>query len=382
MGTGTIIETGEIDMTLTNYWWLLLWIFFGGGFLTFFVSKKDEIVTGVREKRWRIWAALLTIIPYIVWAGFRSDSYGDTYIYRKNFLEAPDQLSSLAQYINEATKDKGFAAFTVIFKSIFGSSDILFFIVIAAIQLIIFALICRKYSSNYWISIFLFAASSEYMSWCHNGIRQFLAVTIIFAATPWLLKKKYAPLICLILVASILHASALLMVPIIFIVQGKAWNKKTLLCIAASVVVLMFVNQFTDVLDLLMSNTQYSNMVTEWKEWQDNGTNPIRVLVYSVPMILSIVGFRQINSANNNLVNILTNFSILTCAIALVSMVTSGIFIGRLIIYPAMYSTFLLLPWEIEHLFTRASTQLIKSMMVVAYIGFFFYQMHMTWGLI
>lgn len=357
-------------------------MFVGGGFIAYFFPRRQEIVLSVRERRWTIPAALLAISPYITWAGFRSSSFGDTGSYRRTFLEAPSQLSSLVQYIKDAPKDKGFAALNVIFKSFFGSSDILFFLVIAVIQLVIFALVCRKYSSNYWISLFLFVASTEYLSWCHNGVRQFLAVSIIFAGLPLLLKKKYVPLICLILIASTLHGSALLMLPIIFIVQGKAWNKKTLLCIAAAIVALLFVNRFTNVLDSMMSNTQYSNMVTDWKEWSDDGTNPIRVFIYSIPMILSIVGFRQIKSANNNLVNILTNFSILTFAIALVSMVTSGVFIGRLIIYPAIYSSFLLLPWEIENLFTKASVQLMKIAMIVGYIGFFFYQMHMAWGLL
>lgn len=369
-------------MLLTNYWLLLIWIFIGGGFIAYFFPRRYEIVMGVKERRWTIFASLLVIFPYLIWTGFRSDIYGDTFSYRSTFLAAPDQLSSLLQYVGEASKDKGFAAFTVIFKSIFSSSDILFFIVIAAIQLVIFALICRKYSSNYWISIFLFVSSTEYMSWCHNGMRQFLAVSIIFAGLPLLLKKKYVPLIILILIASTLHGSALLMLPIIFIVQGKAWNNKTLLCIFVAIITLIFVDRFTGILDTMMSNTQYSNMVTDWKEWNDDGTNPIRVLVYSIPMILSIVGFRQIKNIDNNYINILINFSILTFAIALVSMVTSGIFIGRLIIYPAMYSTFLLLPWEIEHLFTTVSTHIIKIIMIVGYIGFFFYQMHIVWGLI
>ena len=44
-------------------------------------------------------------------------------------------------------------------------------------------------------------------------------------------KKKYIPLIAIILLGATFHASALLMIPIIFIVQGKAWNKKSVLCI-------------------------------------------------------------------------------------------------------------------------------------------------------
>lgn len=66
---------------------------------------------------------------------------------------------------------------------------------------------------------------------------------------------------------------------------GKAWNKKSVLCILGCILILIFVNRFTDGMNDALSNTQYSNMVTDWKEWEDNGTNPIRVFVYSIPMI-------------------------------------------------------------------------------------------------
>ena len=66
------------------------------------------------------------------------------------------------------------------------------------------------------------------------------------AGFPLLLKRKYIPLIAIILLGATFHASALLMIPIIFIVQGKAWNKKSVLCILGCILILIFVNQFTD----------------------------------------------------------------------------------------------------------------------------------------
>ena len=172
------------------------------------------------------------------------------------------------------------------------------------------------------------------------------------------------------------------MLPVIFIVQGKAWNKKTVLCIIAAIAVIFFVDQFTNVLDSLLSNTQYSNMVSDWQEWEDDGTNPLRVLVYSIPMILSIIGYRQIKQENDLVINVMVNFSILTAAIALISMVTSGVFIGRLITYGSVYSQGILLPWELKCLFTRGSSRLVCMLAVVMYVIFFYYQMHMVWGLV
>lgn len=74
-----------------------------------------------------------------------------------------------------------------------------------------------------------FVAATDYLSWMNNGIRQFVAVVIVFAGTKWLLERKNIQYILLVLFASLFHQTALLMIPIGFILQGKAWNIKTLL---------------------------------------------------------------------------------------------------------------------------------------------------------
>ena len=59
-------------MELTNYWWLLIWIFFGG-FLMSRLPKQTEVVNGKEVERWSWLAAVLLVIPYIIWAGFRGN---------------------------------------------------------------------------------------------------------------------------------------------------------------------------------------------------------------------------------------------------------------------------------------------------------------------
>lgn len=368
-------------MTLTNYWWLLIWLAIAGGVLSITVPKNPVKVLGKTEYRWNLPAAILLVCPYIIWATFRSDGWGDTYSYRYLYDAVPSSLGQVGTYVASVSKDKGFAALSVLIKSFFGESEIPFFFLLALFQMLCVALVLRKYSSNYWLSIFLFVASTDYMSWMHNGVRQFTAVALIFAATGLIIKKKFVPLILVILVASTIHGSALLMLPIVFIVQGKAWNKKTLLCILASVLALVFVNQFTSILDLLLSDTQYTNVVSDWQSLTDDGTNPIRVLVYSVPTILSAVGYRYIKAEDDPVINMAVNAGIVATAIAIISMGTSGVFIGRLPIYCSMYSTGILLPWEIKNMFEDDSVKLMAIVTVICYVVFFYYQMHIAWGL-
>lgn len=369
-------------MTLTNYWWLLIWLFAGGAVLAVVFPKRREIVMGKVEERWSPLAAVLLVVPYIVWAGFRSYSFGDTGAYLGTFKECVSSLGEIGTWMSGITKDKGFYLLMALEKCIFGDSDRMYFLLLAAFQILIVMWLCRKYSEDYWFSIFLFVASTDYLSWAFNGIRQFTAVVLVYAATPFVLKKKYIPSILIILLASTMHQSALLMLPVMFIIQGKAWNKKTILCILGALAALVFVDQFTNIMDTMLAETQYVNVVSDYQSWNDDGTNPLRVLVYSIPMILSLVGLKYIRKENDPVINMAVGASAITCGLFIISMATSGIFLGRLPIYVSIYSQCILLPWEIKHMFTERSAQLIKAIAVICYCAFFFYQMHYTWNIL
>ena len=359
---------------------ILLWV----GFVAIVTSRirfqRLETVCGTKEPRYPWLFAFLVFLPIIWIAGNRSSGVGDTYAYRTTFLSMPSTFSEIPAYMQGVTKDKGFYLFSAILKQLIGPDAVLYTIILATIQGIILVSVYRKYSYNYVLSVFLFLASTDYVGWMYNGIRQFTAVVIIFAATTLMLKKKYVPLIITILLASTFHQTALLMIPFVFIAQGKAWNKRTVLFIGLTILAVLFVNQFTSFLDDTLSNTQYKNVVSDFTEFGDDGTNPLRVLVYSVPAILAFAGRKQIRSEGNRLINLCTNMSIISMGLYLVSMVTSGIFIGRLPIYCSLYG-YILLPWEIEHLIKPRSRGMVYIGMIGAYLLFYYYQMHITYGM-
>ena len=322
--------------------------------------------------------AVVTFLPLIIWCGYR-ENIGDTWAYKKSFSEMPVSLGGMASYMATVKKDKGFYFVSAVIKCIVGNHVNIYFIVLAAIQAGVLIYVYRKYSSRYLVSFFLFIASTDYISWLFNGIRQFLAVTITFIGIKFILDKKYAKAIILILIASLMHQSALLVIPFIFIVQGKAWNKKTLLFMVAVIAIVAGIGQFTNVLDSMLAETQYKNVVSDWQSWNDNGTNALRVLVYAVPSVLSLIGLKFIRSEDDKVINLCTNMSIVSVGFYIVSMFTSGIFIGRLPIYFSLYS-YILLPWEIDHMFTKRSARLIYVAMVVGYLGFYLYSVNNLLG--
>lgn len=368
-----------MSLTLTNYWWLLIWLFLGGAICNYFPKRRellgDRVVT-----RWEIWPAILMVLPYIVWAGARPD-FADTYLYRRNFLAATGGLSEAVNIFFGDGKDTGFYALVVILRTILGERDTLYFTLIAAVQMFSMTHIFRRYSPDYWMCIFLFIASTDYISWMFNGMRQFLAVTIIFWGFPLMVKKKYVQMVLLVLLASLFHGSSLLMLPIIFIVQGEAWNPKTVLMLLLTMVIVVFVDRFTPVLNTLLQDTQYDDMMTNEIWATDDGTNIFRVLVYSAPALLSLLGLKYIRAANDSVMNICVNCSIVTMALYVIASVTSGIYIGRLPIYTTLHG-YVALPWMIEQIFERKSALLMKLLVCAAFVCFFYYQMGITWNML
>lgn len=366
-------------MVLTNNWMLLIWPLTIGLFLNVVIPKTLVTVEGKSEYRWGKFSAFLLVIPYIIWAGYRSDLFGDTPVYRMSFYSVAGSLASLPSYASSQTKDIGFYVLSSLFKIFISSSSVVFFLAIAAFQMFCIMKIYRKYSSDYWMSILLFILSTDYLSYMHNGIRQFIAVCGIFACFGWIIKKEYFKTIIVILLLSTIHQTSLIMIPIIFIIQGKAFNKKTMFLILLTMIILVGINSFTSFLENALKETQYSDIMTNEVMQNRTGTNILRVVVYSVPLLLSIVGKRYIDDANDPLINLCVNCSVITTALYAISAVTSGIYFGRLPIYTSL-TGYILLPWLINHMFEKKSALIVKILMYSFYFLFFYYQMHFSWG--
>ena len=358
---------------------ILVWIFVMWVISAKLNLRRRENICGEIRYKFMPFFAFVIFLPIIIWAGMRGD-FQDTGLYRELFEEMPVTLSGMGEYLQTVDKDLGFSVFSIILKSIIGNRDIVYFLIIAFIQGCCLVYVYRKYSVNYVISVLLFILSTDYISWMFNGIRQFLVVSLWFVCFPLILKRKYIPLIIIILVLSTVHGSALILLPMIFIVQGKAWNKKTLLFIVCVLLAIIFVDRFTTILDDLLVNTQYENLVSSETWQQDDGTSIIRVLVYSLPTIIALLARKRIKAADNPVVNISVNMSLLSTGIYVVSMFTSGILVGRLPIYFSLYN-YILLPWEIESIFTVRSRNLIYLLMIGAYFVFYYYQLNYAWGI-
>ena len=361
----------------SKYVLILMWIALCAVFAYSGRFSRMEYVEGRYEERYRWWFAFLVFVP-VVWMAANRGNFQDTGIYLANFRKMPVEFSEIWSYMRNVGKDPGFSVLACLIKVFITQDGRIYLGILALLQIIAVVFVFRKYSTQFLISAFLFIASTDYISWMFNGIRQFTAVCIIICATPLMLKKKYGLLLIVLLLASTMHQSALLMIPFILIAQGKAWNKRTLLFIVGVILAVLFIGRFTTFLDDSLANTQYSNVVSDYTSWNDDGTNVFRVLVYSVPAILAFIGRKYISYSENRLINFCTNMSIISAGMYVISMFTSGIFMGRIPIYVSLYG-YILLPWELDNMFSQRSRRFTCFCMIGAYLLFYYYQMHGIW---
>lgn len=334
---------------------------------------------GHKEIRYRWFPVLVIAIPMIYLAGTRSKymiGFGDTSAYVAGFQATPTSIFAVLKNVTEGSKDVGFSVLTAMIKKVIGNREVVYLLMIATVCIMCVMYTFREYSCNFIMSVFLFVASADYIQWTYNGIRQFIAVAIMFACAGLIVKKKYVPLIIVILCLSTIHASILLMLPLIFIVQGKPWNKKTLLFAIGILTAIAFVDHFSDLVTTIMENSQYSGEVDQYLSTE--GTNILRVAVYSMPAIVSLFFKRRIERENNPFINIAVNMSLITALCYLLSAFTSGLFLGRIPIMCSLYG-YILLPWMIEKFFTKNSVRIVYALMIVAYLCFYYYQVHIIW---
>lgn len=366
-------------MRLQNYWWVLIWIFLCGGISAIFNVKQRELVLGQVVLRWRGFYAFLLGIPYVIWAAWRPNEFGDTGLYRSTFRNMPTGISNMISFVLSRPKGKGFAVFEYLFKTFISQSDKSFFFLVALLQLYFVFRIYRLYSRNFWLSVFFFIASTDYLLWMYNGIRQFLAAAFIFTCIPLLVKRKYLLMCVMVLLAAMIHSTALIYIPFIFVVNGRAWNKRTILFIVGLITAILFVNQVSGFIIQAMEGTAYEGDISIFVS--DDGTNILRVLFYSVPTVMAWVFRSHIDRAQDPFINLLVNLSIISTGIYVFSIFTSGVLVGAVPIYFSL-GNYILIPWILTEVFHSGALTALEVVFLSVYSFFFYYQCGPVWKIL
>ena len=355
---------------------MLVWVIVFG--IMAQISAKTVCVgEDAYEPRARLFMALMTFSVIIFFAGMRS-SVADTGTYINIFNEYPLLSEAKDIIFDDTAREPGFRLFSILIKTFISDNYTIWFFIIAIISGICVMIPLYKYSCNFGVSAFLFMASCQF-TWMFNGMRQFLVASIIFACTGLILENKTLLYIIIVCLLSTIHQSALLLIPMYFVVKGEPWNKRTMLFVGCIILAMLFTSKFTGLLNDAVQNTDYATSANEFKD-TDDGTSVIRILIESIPIIIAFLYRNKIKDKLTPIIKLSINMSLVASGLYIISKIAkSGVLLGRLPIYFSMYNL-ILLPWLLNNIFDKREKDLIYYIMIICYFGFFYYQMCITWG--
>ena len=344
----------------------VLWINLGIVYLFSFFSRYFAVaapttITYIKPNKLMVF---LVILCLVLVSGLRNN-IGDTFfyihIYETNDFSWDYVLSQ---------KDIGFGILQMLLKQLSDDPQILVFTT-ALITNALIGLVLYKYSRISELSLYVYITSGMYIV-SMNGIRQYLAAAILFTATKYLFEGDWKKYSLIVLIASTFHQSALILIPIYFMVRRKAWTGSTLVLLLLAIIFTLGFNQFSQVLFSAIEDSHYS----EYKNSTEGGANILRVLVYAAPVIFAYLGREKLSEIFPKS-DYIVNMSLLAVVFMIIS--TQNWIFARFTIYFGLYEL-ILISWVIK-LFTDNNQKFIYYLILVCYFIYFFYENVVTLGI-
>ncbi len=341
-----------------------------------YADRGRDITDTIKyEKSIGFFMALLTFSLMAYFVGMRS-YYGDTYAYIWQYQNLNLTLH-VGDYITGDYENKGFIILMYLVKKYISHDYNVWFFILSVFNAVSIAKLYYKYSCNFVMSAFLFIASGSF-TWMMNGMRQFLAVTLILFFFDYVVERKTIKFLIIVAIAITIHGTALLWIPIYFIVHFKPWSIKIWICVLLTLLVFFSITQFTDWMDSTVEGTEYSGAgyalthYTNEDGTVDNGVNFIRVIIAAVPPAIALWRRKYVEEKATPLINICINLSVASVGVYLLGVVTSGILVGRVPIYFNLLN-FVLLPWLFENTFHMKDRRIMKILCYAFYFLYFYY---------
>lgn len=316
----------------------------------------------------------LLVFGYLaILSGYRS-AMNDTTTYIDFFKSTEASWDSFIKMFSKDIKYVGTDAFQVLFKMFVSENYHMWFLTWAVIESCLFVNVLRRESVSFLDACFFFFASTLYYNY-FSMMRQWMAVAISFWGARYLRDDKMIKYFFTCAVAALFHTSALVMIPIYFMVRGKPWQWKQLLIIAGFAASLAALNPILSALEASAEGTVYDYAIERMNT--NTGSSIVRGVITAVPVILA---FFARNEIDDPMINVCVNMSLVNMMLNILASFTSGLYVIRLSTYLAVYNA-ILYPYLLNVVLEK-NKQLIKLGFYVLYLAYFIYQNNHggTWG--
>lgn len=238
-----------------------------------------------------------------------------------------------------------------------------------------------KYSTDLPFSLFLLFFLSYYTM--INGIRQVLAAAILLMAIPYLRDKKFFLYVPFVLLAYTMHASAIVMLPLYFILTRKRFNVG--IWVFYGVVSLFFV--LPDLANRLLGGLLEDSTYYEYLNITET-MGVMRLLVAAVPLVITALYHKataydlvpDVDSPDykqHQMITLLINMQFVSFGFTVLGL--RMVYFARISIFFEFVNA-LLLPVVIKKGFHPSSARFIKHAAIVLYFAYFLYQTYIFYN--
>lgn len=340
----------------------LIWENRVSGQAVFCIENGQEYKTPILP-----WALVLGYIAFL--AAMRS-SANDTSVYINSFQNLEPTWDAFYEQISliGVGKDWAFDAAGILFKMYVSQDYHMWFAMFAIVEAAIFIHVLRRMSASLLVCCFYFFSSTLYYNF-FSMMRQWFAVSLVFAALPLIKEHKFVRYMLICVAAAQFHNSAYFMIPVYFIVQGAAWSRKQMMLIAVFSIFMIFLTPILNAMESSLAGTTYDYAITAMNS--SSGSSGIRALIALVPVLIAYFYRYEIEDETMNLC---INMSLLNLLLNIVAAFTSGLYIIRLatyfgicnlILYPYLLKISIKYPWK----------RIVLLMFYISYFLFYIYQM-------
>tara|TARA_X000000368_G_scaffold384316_1_gene342817 strand:+ start:8922 stop:10010 length:1089 start_codon:yes stop_codon:yes gene_type:complete len=232
-------------------------------FSSFFISYSNKELRKNKEPINSY--KLISLIPIILIASFKGNTVGtdsENYYEYYFFLDTVNYslIEILIKYI--VWNEPLFFTINWIFKSL----DFSYTFYSLFINILIWGLIYHssKYITDRFYNIIFCSITLGFLFFSFNGIRQAIAISIIFMSIKFLIENKISKTIIIILIASLFHYSAIIFLPI-YMIGSKIHISKNLLIIFTLIFLLIpnifLINYLQNILSFLPKYSYYLNEI-------------------------------------------------------------------------------------------------------------------------
>ena len=161
------------------------------------------------------------------------------------------------------------------------SQDGAFFIfAIAFITICLLGFTISRNTDNYFFSLMIYVCTS--WTGCFNGARQFLAASILFAGHNLIYKRKFIKFCILVFVASCFHVTALIMIPMYFLIT-QVLDLKKIALIMTTGIAMIFSYDFLFELLGFMKDSETGGVDTNYAQTE---IHPLRIIIAFAPILV------------------------------------------------------------------------------------------------